>query len=123
MRFLTAGESHGRALMGIIEGVPSGLAVTSPQMQFEMRRRKLGYGRGFRQQIEDDLVELMTGVRHGKTIGAPVGLLVWNRDFEGDPNIVEVYIRRLRNKVDRPFGRKGISTIRGSGYRMAGDGG
>jgi two-component system, OmpR family, response regulator len=48
---------------------------------------------------------------------------VWNRDFEGDPNIVEVYIRRLRNKVDRPFGRRGISTIRGSGYRMAGDGG
>lgn len=82
MRFLTAGESHGRALMGIIEGVPSGLSVTSDAIQLEMRRRKLGYGRGHRQQIEDDFVELVAGIRHGKTIGAPVGLVIWNRDFE-----------------------------------------
>ena len=69
LRYLTAGESHGPALMGILEGLPAGLTIDLPTLQAEMKRRKLGYGRGRRQQIEPDEVEIMAGIRHGLTMG------------------------------------------------------
>lgn len=81
LRFLTAGESHGKALMGIIEGVPAGLSLVHADLQKHLRRRKLGYGRGSRQKIETDEVQILTGVRHGKTLGSPIGLLIENRDW------------------------------------------
>lgn len=81
LRFLTAGESHGKALIGILEGMPSGLSVTEGELRHELKRRKLGYGRGARQKIEDDAVEIISGIRHGKTLGSPVGLLIWNKDW------------------------------------------
>ncbi len=81
-RFLTAGESHGQCLTAIIEGVPSGLAVDVDFINQELKRRQQGYGRGERMQIENDTVEITSGVRFGKTLGSPITLVVKNRDFE-----------------------------------------
>jgi len=70
IRMITAGESHGKYLTGIVEGLPAGLAVGYRFIQSQLRRRRLGYGRGARMQIEDDRFEITTGVRHGKTLAA-----------------------------------------------------
>ncbi len=80
LRFLTAGESHGAALVGIIEGIPSGLALDAQELHAQARRRKLGYGRGNRQAIETDEVRILAGVRRGVTIGSPIALILENRD-------------------------------------------
>jgi chorismate synthase len=80
-RFTTAGESHGKALMAIVEGVPAGLDVDIRLINHELRRRQQGYGRGGRMKIESDTVEIISGVRHGRTIGSPISLLIENKDF------------------------------------------
>ncbi len=80
MRLLTAGESHGRGLVTVVDGVPAGLALTAAEIDVDLRRRQLGYGRGARQRIERDAVVILGGVRHGRTTGAPVALQVANRD-------------------------------------------
>jgi chorismate synthase len=80
LRYLTAGESHGAALVGIIEGVPSGLPIDLATLHAQAVRRKLGFGRGNRQNIETDEVRIVTGVRRGKTIGSPIALIIENRD-------------------------------------------
>jgi len=90
LRYLTAGESHGRGLAGIIEGLPSHLEITTEYIHRELKRRKLGYGRGARQKIEADAVEILTGVRHGKTLGSPVCLLVFNQDWKTWVDIMQV---------------------------------
>lgn len=81
LRFLTAGESHGPALTGIIEGVPSGLPLSAAAMHPQMQRRKKGFGRGARQQIETDDLRIVGGVRLGTTLGSPIALTIANRDF------------------------------------------
>ncbi len=81
LRFLTAGESHGQLLMGVIEGIPAGLELTNHDINLELSRRQIGYGRGGRMRIEKDSVEITCGVRWGKTLGSPVGLLIRNRDW------------------------------------------
>lgn len=86
MRFLTAGESHGKALVGILEGVPSGLKISKEEIHLELIRRKKGFGRGDRQRIEDDKVEILSGVRHGVTLGSPIALMIVNKDFENWSN-------------------------------------
>lgn len=80
--FLTAGESHGRGLVAIIEGVPAGLALDEDSIARDLARRQGGYGRGARMDIEQDRAEILSGVRHGSTIGSPISLLIWNRDWE-----------------------------------------
>ena len=80
--FVTAGESHGKGLVSIIEGLPAGLPVDRAFINRELWRRQQGYGRGGRMKIESDEVEIISGIRHGKTIGSPVSLLIRNRDFE-----------------------------------------
>ncbi|MBI5531123.1 MAG: chorismate synthase [Deltaproteobacteria bacterium] len=80
MRYLTAGESHGKALVGILEGIPAGLRLTAEDIDAQLQRRKLGLGRGERQKIEADAVELLSGVRHGSTLGSPIALLIRNLD-------------------------------------------
>jgi chorismate synthase len=80
-RFTTAGESHGPGLTAIVEGMPAGLALDHEAMDRDMARRQLGHGRGGRMRIETDTVEVRSGVRHGKTIGGPIALLVANRDY------------------------------------------
>jgi chorismate synthase len=81
MRFVTAGESHGQALVAWVSGLPAGLRVDFDFVNGELHRRQLGYGRGGRQKIEKDQVEAIAGVRHGQTIGAPMALLIANRDW------------------------------------------
>ncbi len=88
LRFLTAGESHGQALVGILEGLPAGLALTAADVQRDLLRRKKGHGRGNRQKIEGDAVQILAGVRRGKTLGSPLALLVPNQDFKNWENIM-----------------------------------
>lgn len=82
LRYLTAGESHGRELTTIIEGMPAGLELPAGRIDAELARRQTGYGRGGRMKIETDRVEITSGVRHGRTLGSPIALVVKNRDWE-----------------------------------------
>jgi chorismate synthase len=82
LRFLTAGESHGRALITILEGIPSGLTIDFTALTGELRRRQGGYGRGRRMVIETDRADAISGVRHGVTTGAPISLMIPNKDWE-----------------------------------------
>ncbi len=81
LRFLTAGESHGRALAVIVEGLPAGLAVTTEEIAEELARRRLGYGRGPRMRFERDEVTILSGVRHGRTLGSPVAIEIANTEW------------------------------------------
>ncbi len=80
-RFLTAGESHGKALTAIVEGVPAGLLLSEDYIAIDLKRRQGGRGRGGRQQIESDWAEIVSGVRHGLTLGSPITLYIANRDW------------------------------------------
>ncbi|MGC6769696.1 chorismate synthase [Enterococcus sp. LJL128] len=82
MRFITAGESHGPELTAIIEGLPAGLPLTAEDINLELARRQTGYGRGGRMKIEKDAVRITSGIRHGKTLGSPVTLVVENKDWK-----------------------------------------
>jgi chorismate synthase len=100
LRFLTAGESHGQALVAILEGIPAGVPVTEEYIAADMKRRQGGYGRSKRQQLEQDHAQLIGGVRHGRTLGSPVAMVIANRvwedwqevmqagPYEGDPKRV-----------------------------------
>ncbi len=81
LRLVTAGESHGRALVAVVEGLPAGLRVDEAYIDRQLERRQLGYGRGGRMQIERDRAEILSGVMDGATVGSPVAVLVWNRDW------------------------------------------
>src|SRR5262249_1230429 len=80
-RFTTAGEAHGPGLVAIVEGMPAGLELDREALDRDMARRQLGHGRGGRMKIESDSVEVRSGVRHGRTLGSPIALLVANRDY------------------------------------------
>ena len=102
LRFLTAGESHGPALTVIVEGLPAGLSVDRAAIDADLRRRQGGYGRGGRMKIESDAVEVLSGIRHGKTLGSPVSLLIRNKDHANwadvmspDPQPPEAKKRRV----------------------------
>ena len=90
LRFYTAGESHGQALLAFLSGLPADLAVDVEFINRELHRRQLGYGRGGRQKIEKDRADIFAGVRHGKTIGAPVALRIENRDWANWEKILAV---------------------------------
>jgi len=104
LRYLTAGESHGPGLTIIIEGMPAGLPLTEEYIGRELRRRQGGYGRGRRQKIEQDWAKIRSGVRHGKTLGSPIALLIDNKDWENwtevmaleDPGTSVEKVTRLR---------------------------
>ena len=81
LRYLTAGESHGQSLVVIVEGLPAGLNVTAQDIQGELARRRLGYGRGPRQHFEVDEIELLGGIRHGRTLGSPVAIEIKNTEW------------------------------------------
>jgi chorismate synthase len=88
LRYLTAGESHGPALVAIAEGFPAGLAVDFAEVNADLARRQKGYGRGGRQKIERDEAQFLAGLRGGTTTGAPIALVVWNRDHENWKDLV-----------------------------------
>ena len=82
LRYLTAGESHGKALLAILDGMPANLSLSKEDIDQELARRQVGYGRGERMKIEKDEVEILSGVRSGKTIGAPIALQILNKSTE-----------------------------------------
>ena len=109
MRYLTAGESHGPQLTAIIEGLPAQLEITSEMINKELKRRQGGHGRGRRMQIEKDTVAITSGVRHGKTLGSPVCLVVNNDDWKHWTNIMgieplgdEIVPEDIKRKITRP---------------------
>jgi chorismate synthase len=90
IRFTTAGESHGKALVAILEGIPAGLPLAAEDVNAELRRRMSGYGRGARMKIESDTVEFLAGIRAGETLGSPIAMLVPNRDWQNWSDIMAV---------------------------------
>ncbi len=90
LRFLTAGESHGQALVAILEGIPAGVPVTEEYIAAEMKRRQGGYGRSKRQQLEQDHAQLIGGVRHGRTLGSPIAMVIANRVWEDWREVMQV---------------------------------
>ncbi len=82
LKFLTAGESHGQGILGILDGMLAGLEISEDYIGVQLARRQMGYGRGGRMKIEKDHAEIWCGVRHGKTLGAPVGLIIRNKDWD-----------------------------------------
>ena len=105
MRYLTAGESHGPRLTAIIEGIPAGLSLTAENINEDLKRRQGGYGRGGRMKIESDQVIFTSGVRHGKTTGAPITMDVINKDHQKWLDIMsaEDIEDRLKSKRKSPI--------------------
>jgi len=104
LRFTTAGESHGRALLTIVEGLPAGVSVSAEAVNRELRRRMQGYGRGARMAIEQDAIEWLSGVRAGETIGSPVAMMIPNRDWANWEDVMapEGAGEPRRRRVTRP---------------------
>ena len=90
IKFLTAGESHGKALIGIMQGIPSGLEISSDYINAELSRRQHGYGRSNRMKIENDKAIILSGVRHGKTIGSPISIMIENKDYKNWENQMSI---------------------------------
>ena len=86
MKLTTAGESHGKALVAIIEGLPAHLTIDLDKINTDLALRQSGYGRGARQKIETDRAEILTGVRNGETLGSPVTLCIYNKDYKNWEN-------------------------------------
>ena len=106
LRFTTAGESHGPAVVSILEGMPAGLPLLAADIDHDLARRQMGYGRGRRMQIENDQVELLSGVRAGETIGSPIAMLIRNRDWTNWQDVMDPAPRETdperRRAVTRP---------------------
>lgn len=103
LRYLTAGESHGKGLAVIVEGLPAGLPITKDVIQAELARRRLGYGRGPRQRFEVDEIELLGGIRHGRTLGSPVLITIantewpkWEQEMSPEPGVTEKPLHQVR---------------------------
>lgn len=90
INFTTAGESHGKGLVTVVSGFPSNLRITGDYIDKHLKRRQGGYGRGLRMKIESDKAELISGIRYGKTLGSPISMIVWNRDWENWKGIMDV---------------------------------
>lgn len=114
LKFITSGESHGRGLVGIIEGIPSGLGLSAEDIDADLRRRQGGYGRGGRMKIEADHAELISGVRWGKTIGSPVCIMIENRDWKNwsEGMSAEAHYKGSIRPVTRP--RPGHADLSGA---------
>ncbi|MGQ0541140.1 MAG: chorismate synthase [Blastocatellia bacterium] len=103
-KFTTAGESHGKALIAIVEGLPAGLPIDIDAINHELWRRQQGYGRGGRMKIETDTVEFLSGIRHGKTLGSPVAMIIENRDF--------VHWQDVMSDIELPEEPKNARTVK-----------
>jgi len=104
-RFTTSGESHGRALVAILEGMPAGVPVDADRINYELRRRQLGYGRGGRMKIEQDQAQILSGVRHGLTLGSPVTLMIENRDWANWTDVMASDPREIEPEKSRRLKR------------------
>jgi chorismate synthase len=101
LRFTTAGESHGRALVAIVEGLPAGMPVDIEEINHELKRRQWGYGRGGRMKIEQDRVQILSGVRHGLTLGSPLSLLIENKDWANWTDLMAAEPREIAPEKSR----------------------
>jgi len=99
IRFLTAGESHGKALTTIVDGFPSKLKISESYINKQLKRRQFGYGRGLRMKIETDAVEILSGVRFGKTLGSPISMLIRNADWDNWQTLMSV--EPIKQKVEK----------------------
>ena len=103
IRFLTAGESHGKALVTIIEGFPSNIEISSKYIDNHLRRRQAGYGRSIRMKIESDSVQIKSGIRFGKTLGSPISFLIENKDWANWQELMDIdHLPKLNKKVTIP---------------------
>jgi chorismate synthase len=121
LRFLTSGESHGKTLIAFLEGLPAGLPVSVEAINQELARRQKGYGRSNRQKIEKDQAQILSGVRHGITTGAPIALLIGNRDFENWEYVMSVEaLNGLNEKAVEQLEKKSIKQFRPGHADLAG---
>jgi len=121
LRFLSCGESHGPALMTILEGFPAGLPIDIDAVNEELWRRQQGYGRGNRQKIEKDTAELLGGIRHGITTGGPIGIIIRNRDFENWQYVMSVKaLDTIRPEAAEQIEKKKIEKFRPGHADLAG---
>ncbi|HET6891926.1 MAG TPA: chorismate synthase [Pyrinomonadaceae bacterium] len=104
-RFTTAGESHGRALVAIVEGLPAGMPVDIEHINRDLKRRQWGYGRGGRMKIEQDHVEILSGVRHGLTLGSPLALMIENKDWANWNEVMAVEPTNIAPEKSRRLSR------------------
>ncbi len=115
LRFLTAGESHGKAITTIVEGIPSNLKISPDYINYHLKRRQAGYGRGLRMKIESDSVEILSGIRYGKTLGSPVSMLIINKDWENWKDIMSITDLNTRSKkvsIPRPGHADLVGTLK-----------
>jgi chorismate synthase len=118
MRYLTAGESHGPQLTTILEGLPAGMPIEADDINNDLARRQKGYGRGRRMEIEKDTVQILSGVRHGQTLGSPVCLVVENNDWKhwttimGADPLTQIEEDQMKRKITRP--RPGHADLNGA---------
>lgn len=115
LRFTTAGESHGKALVAVLEGIPAGLALLAEHVNEQLARRQQGYGRGRRMQIERDVVEFLSGVRAGETIGSPLAMLIENRDWKNWQEIMDPAPR-----PEDPSRKRAVTRVRPGHADLAG---
>jgi len=108
LRFTTAGESHGQALVSILEGMPAGLPIVCDDVNAELARRQQGYGRGRRMQIEKDTIEFLSGVRAGETLGSPIAMIIRNRDWKNWQEIMDP----APDAPDAPARRRAVTRVR-----------
>ncbi|HAF13088.1 MAG TPA: chorismate synthase [Blastocatellia bacterium] len=104
-RFTTAGESHGRALVAILEGMPAGVPIDAAGIDRELARRQRGYGRGGRMKIEQDSADILSGVRHGLTLGSPIAVMIENKDWANWTDVMAVESRELAPEKSRRLKR------------------
>jgi chorismate synthase len=115
MRFTTAGESHGPALVSILEGLPAGVPIAAADIDRELTRRQQGYGRGRRMQIEKDAVEILSGVRAGESLGSPIAMLIHNRDWKNWSEIMDASLRDGETRHARgvePARKRAVTRVR-----------
>ncbi|MDD4052183.1 MAG: chorismate synthase, partial [candidate division Zixibacteria bacterium] len=111
LRFVTAGESHGRALIGLVESYPAGFPLSRDAIDRQLARRQRGYGRGPRMRLEHDRAIILTGVRHGRTLGSPITVMIENRDWRDDMTI-ELPSKRTSRQISIP--RPGHADLAGA---------
>jgi chorismate synthase len=112
LRILTAGESHGKGLIGILEGMPAGLKIDKEKINFQLSRRQKGYGRGARMQIESDRIEILSGMRFGVTLGTPISIFIQNKDWANWEERMGIWKGKEDSPVSIP--RPGHADLAGS---------
>ena len=111
LRYLTSGESHGKCLTVIIDGIPSNIPISVNKINEDLKRRQSGYGRGARMQIETDRAEIKSGMRFGKTTGAPICIEIINKDFENWKNVMSTEEVEMTETIEKEICEKAFTKL------------